>query len=151
MDLRELATRLTKLEDERAIRDTLYAYGHTLDYGDEEGWADCFTAAARRESRRRIDPSKTTLCVGSDQIRDFAKNHTRPPGKYHKHIVADVRIECDGVSDQARAVSYFLKVDEDPSRGHPFIQAMGRYIDTLRRCKDGKWRIEDRLCEVENL
>jgi len=35
---------LKALEDKRAILNTLHAYGHCLDYGDEEGFMDCWTA-----------------------------------------------------------------------------------------------------------
>src|SRR5262249_35391909 len=44
--------RLDALEAERAILDTLYRYGHTIDYGDEAGWVDCFTTDAVYDVRR---------------------------------------------------------------------------------------------------
>jgi hypothetical protein len=147
----ELAARLARLEDERAILDTLCRYGHTIDYGLEDDWVDCFTDDARRESRRRLNPSTSTVCVGSGQLKDFVSRHSRPPGKYHKHITTGARVEIDEEGGRATAVSYFLKVDEDPDGGRPFIQAMGRYLDTLVRSLDGRWRIQERIAEVENL
>jgi hypothetical protein len=146
-----LTARLAKLEDERAILDTLHCYGQTIDYGLEADWVDCFTEDARRESRRRLDPSTTTVCVGSGELKEFVSRHSRAPAKYHKHIVTGARVEVDGECGRATAVSYFLKVDDDPAGGRPCIQAMGRYLDTLVRCPDGKWRIQERIAEVENL
>ena len=39
----DLAARLQRLEDDAAIRETLYAYGSALDYGDRERFLGCFT------------------------------------------------------------------------------------------------------------
>ena len=37
MDVEQFRSRLRLLEDERAILGALHAYGHAIDYGDEEG------------------------------------------------------------------------------------------------------------------
>ena len=42
----DIEQRLRKLEDEKAILDTLYAYGHHLDAGLEDAWIDCWTEDA---------------------------------------------------------------------------------------------------------
>ena len=42
----ELAARVARLEDERAVVATLYAYGEALDYGDRKLFLDCFTPGA---------------------------------------------------------------------------------------------------------
>jgi hypothetical protein len=149
--LAALAARLARLEDGRAILDTLHRYGQTIDYGLEDDWVDCFTDDARRQSRRRLDPSTSTVCVGSEQLKGFVSRHSRPPAKYHKHITTGARIEIDAAGARATAVSYFMKVDAERDEGRPFIQAMGRYLDTLVRSPDGRWRIQERIAEVENL
>lgn len=38
-----IEVRLRRLEDEKAILETLHAYGHHLDYGLEDAWIDCWT------------------------------------------------------------------------------------------------------------
>ena len=42
VDVQELLRRLAALEAERAILRTLYRYGHSIDYGLEQEWVDCF-------------------------------------------------------------------------------------------------------------
>ena len=42
----ELESRLRVLEEERTILSTLYAYGHTIDYGLKAEWLDCFVEDA---------------------------------------------------------------------------------------------------------
>ncbi len=39
----DLLARVEALEAERDILDTMYRYAHTIDVGDSDGWADCFT------------------------------------------------------------------------------------------------------------
>ena len=41
-----LEQRVQRLEDEQAILQTLYAYGHGLDYVLEDAWIDCWTPDA---------------------------------------------------------------------------------------------------------
>ena len=49
LKLEQVMKRLDVLENERAILDTLYQYGHSLDYGLEEQYVDCFTSDGGRE------------------------------------------------------------------------------------------------------
>jgi len=42
VDVQELVRRLAALEAERAILRSLYRYGHSIDYGLEREWVDCF-------------------------------------------------------------------------------------------------------------
>jgi hypothetical protein len=149
MDMDELTARLARLEDERAVLDNLHRYGHSIDYGLEDDWVDCFLPDGRFEVRRRLNAANNTVCEGSHALRRFVSNHTRPPQKYHKHIVVDSRIVLS--EDRATSVSYFLRVDADMENdGESFIYAMGRYHDTLARCPDGRWRFVERVAEVED-
>jgi hypothetical protein len=149
VDVAELAARVARIEDERAILDNLYQYGHSIDYGLEDQWVDCFLPDGRFEVRRRLEPSQHTVCEGAAELKSFVSNHTRPPTRYHKHIVVDSRISLDG--DRATVVSYFIRVDADMNGGgHSYIYAMGRYHDSLARCSDGRWRFVERVAEVDD-
>jgi hypothetical protein len=48
----DLAHGLLRLEDERAIIRVLYKYAESIDYGDEAGWAECFTDDAVWDSAK---------------------------------------------------------------------------------------------------
>jgi 3-phenylpropionate/cinnamic acid dioxygenase small subunit len=150
--------RLRAVEDQRSILDTIYQYCHSLDYGLEDDWLDCFTDSAVWDWQIRDDviaaaleaqglPSKPVRVEGIDKLRQMVKGHTRPPERWHKHTVSNTRISLDG--DRATAASYFVRVDASLVDSSAYIRAFGRYLDTLVRCTDGKWRIEERRCELE--
>jgi ketosteroid isomerase-like protein len=146
----ELSSRLGALEDERAIRATLYRYGHALDYGAEADWVNCFTEDALYEVRYRVDGGAGTGRVdqhrGHQQLAAFAAGHSRPPQRWHKHVLIEPIIELDG--DRATVTSYFLRIDEH--EGERVIYAFGRYLDMLMRTPDGRWRFATRVAEVES-
>jgi len=141
-----LAARLSALEDERAVLKTLYAYGHSIDYGDEDQWIDCFTADGVFDVRRRLNPDARRRHEGRDALAVFVAQHTRAPHAWHKHLLMEPDVTVDG--DRARCRSYFLRVDY--LDGAPVIVAMGRYLDELVRGDDGVWRFTRRVAEVEN-
>jgi hypothetical protein len=144
-----IVARLAALEDERAILQTLYRYGHALDYGREQDWVECFTEDGVFEVRSRSGET-FVRAEGREQLLAFAVGHTRPPAAYHKHLVADPAIEVDG--DAANVDSYFARVDaeDEGEGGHASIVAMGRYRDRLVRCPDRVWRMSLRLAEMQN-
>jgi SnoaL-like domain len=147
-DLDGLARRLRVLEDERGVLATLHRYGHTLDYGAEAGWVDCFTADARYEVRGPGSGTAGSVRAydGRDALAAFAARHTRAPERFHKHVVVDPIIAVDG--DHATAVSYFLRLDDVD--GERVVYAFGRYRDELVRADDGQWRFAVRVAEVES-
>ena len=51
--IKSLEERLQRLEDERAILETLYHYGHTIDSCLAAEWADCFVEDGVFETRVR--------------------------------------------------------------------------------------------------
>lgn len=146
-DLRELQARLTVLEEERSIQRRLYAYGHAIDYGDEDEWVDCFTEDGVFDVRGRL-PGHTALVVsGREALREFAAGHTRPPERYHKHLVIQPVIALEG--DRATCTSYFLVVMEH--EGRPVLRVFGRYRDRLVKEEGGRWRFEERVAEIESM
>jgi ketosteroid isomerase-like protein len=132
--------RLAALEAERDIRRTLYSYGHAVDYGWEELYADCFTADATLYWPGR------ELMRGRDEIVAAFREHTHAPARYHKHFLAEPLMIVSG--GQAQVQSMFARLD-----GYdigPAICAFGRYTDVLVRCPDEKWRFTDRHADIES-
>lgn len=160
-DIGLLAARLRKLEDERDIRLALDRYGHSIDYGLESEWVDCFTPDGVYDLRLRVmSPGLDKIFPfarvdaggirfsGSKALASFVAVHSRPPAAYHKHIVVDQIVTRFGEEDKARATSYFLRVDDLAGRRE--IVAFGRYVDLLVRCPDGRWRFSERVVELES-
>ena len=147
-DITTLVERLTRLEDQAAIRDTLYAYGTALDYGDRDQFLRCFTPDADYYVSMRIGAAGAFEFHGLDQLSGYFDGHTHAPAAWHKHITTNPTITIDG--DSAAATSYFVRVDAGGEAGPATVLASGRYQDQLVRDR-GTWRIRSRRCEVENL
>jgi len=153
-DFGGLVSRLQRLEDERAILETLHRYGHCLDYGLEDEWLDLFTddalfhfipnteaISAQFERRSRLP----TRREGKAALASFAAHHSRPPERLHKHLLLNPVIAVKG--DEAKTTSYFLRIDASPNDTGAYITTFGSYTDTLVRSSDGKWRFRRRIAE----
>jgi ketosteroid isomerase-like protein len=138
--IERLERRLLELEDERAILDTLYAYAHSLDYGDRGTWLDCWSEDAELHW-----PHETFR--GVDEIGRAFDGHSHAPQAFHKHFLVEPRIRLDG--DTASVSSYFSRIND--SADGPVVRSFGRYLDTFVRCADGRWRIRRRELERESL
>lgn len=136
----DVEARLRRLEDEHAILDTLYQYGHSIDYGWREEWLDCWT----RDAVLRW-PHATFS--GHEEIGRAFDEHSHAPDAYHKHFLVEPRVRVDG--DRATVDSYFARINDSPSG--PVLRSFGRYRDVLVRCPDGHWRISERVAERESL
>jgi ketosteroid isomerase-like protein len=136
----DLAERVRRLEDERSILDTLYAYGHSLDYGERDEWIDCWA-----ENGVLHWPHQSFR--GREEIASAFDGHSHAPEAYHKHLLIEPRVRLEG--DRARVDSYFSRVDGTPEG--PRVRSIGRYRDIVVRCPDGRWRIEERRTERESL
>jgi len=143
----ELLARVEKLEAERDILRTLYRYGHTIDVGDEDGWADCFAEGGEFATNPRMDGYRPYRIAGRRALAEFVHNHTRPPGLWHKHLLIEPLIEIDG--ETARVNSYFAVLTEH--EGGPIVRVFGRYVDRMRRDPDGVWRFVERTAYLESL
>jgi ketosteroid isomerase-like protein len=135
-----LEERLRSLEDERAILDRLYAYGHSIDYGDRDEWVDCWAEDAR------LHWPSDRVFAGRDSIAGAFDAHTHAPAVFHKHLLIEPRVSVDG--DTARVSSYFMRMDNGPAG--PIARSFGRYRDLLVRCDDGYWRFTERRTELES-
>jgi hypothetical protein len=141
-----LVKRLELLEDEKAILQTLYRYGHCIDYGLEQEWVGLFMEDGIYEIRLR-HPGSVIRKEGSQALAQFIAEHTRAPAKYHKHLLVEPLISLEG-KNQATVESYFLRVDEGEGKLH--ILAFGRYKDRLVK-HNSRWLFKERICEVEAL
>jgi ketosteroid isomerase-like protein len=147
-----LEERLATLEAERAVLDTLYAYGDALDHGREDEWADCWTADAVLTydfsvSNARSSTDRDDLRFdGRAAICRFYARHTHAPERYHQHLLVAPRIAVDG--ERATVRSTFARLDE--RREGPLLSSFGRYTDVLRREPDGRWRFASRHADVES-
>lgn len=133
-----LEDRIRLLEDERAILQTLYTYGHSIDYGFEDEFLDCWT-----EDAVLYWPTKEMH--GHDELREAFRAHTHAPSTYHKHVMVEPRIRIEG--DRATVESMFARLDPYPEG--PQIFSFGRYVDILMRCSDGRWRFIERRAQSE--
>lgn len=146
--LDDLEARLERLEVQNSILDRLYAYGHSIDYGAEAEWLDCFTEDGIWDVRPRRGSHPPILCRGQRELAAYIATHTRAPDQWHKHLLAEPIIRIHGES--ASCESYFVRLDVDDSGSHT-VTGQGRYRDRLVREADGLWRFAQRIVEVEDL
>jgi len=145
-NMEELVKRLEVLEEEKAILQTLYRYGHSIDYGLEQDWVSLFTRDGVFEIRfRKTGVNRRN--EGQEALANFISSHTRPPDKYHKHLLIEPIINLRG-RNKATVESYFLRVDESEEK--VFIFAFGRYHDRMVK-QAGQWRFQERIVEIEAL
>lgn len=148
--LAELEGRVAALEAERGVTANLYRYAHSIDYGLEAEWVDCFTEDGAFDMRTRphFGAGEGRRHEGREALAAFIATHTRAPETWHKHLMAQPRIAIEDGGERARVESFFLRLDEDAA-GEPYVLVFGRYRDRVRRCADGLWRFEERVVEIE--
>jgi hypothetical protein len=146
-DVGDLERRVALLEDERAILRRLYAYGHAIDYGDEEAWASCFAEDGVFDIRTRLEGTPNMKVSGRAELRAFVARHTRAPERWHKHLLVEPAVALEG--DAARAEAYFAVLMEHEEL--PILRVFGRYRDRLVRGDDGEWRFLERIAEIESM
>jgi SnoaL-like protein len=156
----DLTQRLARLDAERGVIDTLNRYGHSIDYGDEASWVDCFAAdgvfdlhmgarpAALAPHHRLGEPHERGVrFVGQAALASFVAGHTRAPAAWHKHFLVEPSVTISPDGQHATARSYFARLDLRDQE--PVITAFGRYLDELELEPDGRWRIRVRIAEIE--
>jgi len=146
--LAELERRLQAVEDEREVLRTLHQYAHSLDYGSQASeFTDCFLEDGVWYStvEGRWAGASGLRLEGREQLERWFNRHAERgvPGHFTKHYMVEPEIRLDG--DRATVQSYFSGIHEEP--GGPLLYSMGRYLDVLVRCPDGRWRFQERhLC-----
>ena len=155
--LAEARARLDRLEAERDILGTLYAYSHHLDLGEDEQWAGCFTEdgaidvhylPAYLPGARIAEGTRHATGIrhsGRRELLAFVAGHDHPPAHVFKHLLIEPRITVDG--DTGTGASYLVRVDD--VLGVPRVTSFGRYVDRYRRVGPNEWRIAERVVELE--
>ena len=151
----ELRNRLDAIERRLDTQDaiagisrTLFALAHTLDYGDNEGWVDCFVPDAVFEMVEVSETERVTRVshTSRDALAAFIPGHSHAPEHFHKHLVGDPIITVTGETAACR--SYLTRIDK--GENGPYLWSFGRYLDEFVRSSDGKWRVSKRVIEVES-
>jgi hypothetical protein len=148
--MKEYVGSLPSWEDERAIRHTMDLYAHSMDYGGEEVWNDCFTDDALFLVNDAQKDFETIYRVqGRERLAAYIAAYPRPPQVFAKHVCTQILVRVEGGT--ATALSFWVAINSTggPSGGKPNIMAFGRYRDRLVRCADGRWRFTERICETE--
>jgi len=134
MELEELRSRITRLEDIEAIKQLKARYCEICDHDDydADAMASLFTEDGTWES------SSVGNAEGREAIREmfsgFPKWITRA-----QHIVANPLIEVDG--DRARGVWYLISaVDQSDGTKSKWPDTAGRYHEDYVKL-DGEWKI----------
>lgn len=126
--------------DRIAITDVINRYGTTIDEGDYEGLANCFTP----DSITRYGGGREFR--GGEAVAEFVKSMT-PDFVAQQHLLGNHEIVLDG--DRATATTYLHATQiEREEAGGGVVVTGGVYRDVLVRTADG-WRIAER--ELEGL
>lgn len=147
--------RLKTLEDLNAIANVLFSYAHFIDRGEVDQLIDLFTPNARFRARVLLpsgDFDKDMIDIsGHEALRQFGerifRNNSTPPNEGQVNVVSQPLITLNG--DEATAWTYQTIVRG--ASGQREVTSFGRYQDVLVRCGDGRWRLQDRISEVENM
>jgi 3-phenylpropionate/cinnamic acid dioxygenase small subunit len=138
----QLEAELAYLKDRQAIVDRLTTYCHCIDYGDAEGWVDCFTEDASWKALfdRHGENPQIDLHGRAEFRAWYAASHAGGPSGSN-HFTFNPRVmSLDG--DEAAVLTYYMTgwFRDDIVE----LQGTGRYVDKLVRCRDGQWRIAER-------
>ncbi|MYA52476.1 MAG: nuclear transport factor 2 family protein [Dehalococcoidia bacterium] len=126
--------------DRIAITDVINRYGTTIDEGDYEGLANCFTP----DSITRYGGGREFR--GGEAVAEFVKSMT-PDFVAQQHLLGNHEIVLDG--DRATATTYLHATQiEREEAGGGVVVTGGIYRDVLVRTAGG-WRIAER--ELEGL
>jgi hypothetical protein len=146
-EVRSLRAEVRALQDLREIERTLDQYCYSSDFPDPEQLLDCFTEDGAWLTS--IGPSPR----GREELREWCKKLTgskvpREDGQGRRgglHHRTNTQIILDG--DTAQASSYLVQIDANGPKVEPLV--IGRYLDELVRCDDGRWRYKTHRTEVE--
>ena len=136
--------------DQLAIGQLLAQYSYTVDSGDSEGWAECFTEDGSFEG-------KAGRFQGRDALQEFAARRT---GR-GRHLVGNLLIRPDETdSNRAEVLTYMIYYEvrlNEPQSG-PAIEAGGMAAPVLLHTTvqrdqvvkvNGQWKIHERKITID--
>jgi hypothetical protein len=144
-EVQDLLARVTRLEDERAIVDTLHRCGQAADDGDDQTWSQLFVEDGvflcldRDENEILREEGRPAL---ARWLRNFRANEVR----ITRHCVLAPVVRIEG--ERATVKSYLTRISENPDPyAPPFLLLMGKYRDELIKGADGRWRFTQRIAQ----
>ena len=145
--LEALRSRIARLEDERAILDTLHRYGQTIDDGLDQAWAELFTEDGVFLC---VDRFGTVILheQGREALAQWMRDFRAGESLLMKHCVLAPVIAITG--DTAEVVSQYANLVENEDRyGPPGIRFTGRYRDEMVKDAEGQWRFRQRISQTD--
>jgi hypothetical protein len=140
MTQQSLEARLQRLEDIEAIKQLMWIYTYSLDYGELDKVLDCFADDAIIEVGMRGEAGEAQVALegryeGKETIRNFYSLVLSPKDRFVvAHLVLNPVVTVDG--DHAKGIFYLL----EPSAIKRAMWGQGRYDMEFLRI-DGKWVI----------
>lgn len=129
------------VEDQLAIHELYSRYNRTIDAGNAEGFAECFTAAGV------LAVSPDLVVRGAEELSDFARGRYEQRQGRGRHFISNVWAEPS--KDGARGGAYFMHLMA-PGEGDATttISRSGIYADELT-WQYGEWRFSKRTIHAD--
>jgi uncharacterized protein (TIGR02246 family) len=129
-----LEERLQRLEDRDAIHQLFIDYGHHLDAGNVDAYADLFA----EDGEVLLGPMGRTQ--GRENIRALMASILEGRVGSSYHVISSPVVQLNG--DEATSEVQWTVIQRD-SEGKPKLTSTGRHVDRLVRV-DGQWKIAQR-------
>ena len=143
--------------DHEEVRQLFARYSQTLDFGDAEGFASCFTADGVLDTSAQ-EERLTGVHRGHRELRRFVAASTEYTAGRVRQSAHNVLVEGDGTT--ARATSYVIvtRAYEEATSGHgkpsqvtqSDWETTGMYFDELVKV-DGRWLLSRRQFRHDGL
>jgi uncharacterized protein (TIGR02246 family) len=130
----ELAARVQRLEDIMAIHQLFIDYGHALDAGDFDAYADLFA----EEGEVLLGPMGRAR--GREEIKALMTKALSGGVGSSFHIISSPQVQLDG--DRASSQVMWSVVARDDN-GRPSLTMIGHHRDDLVR-ENGRWKFARR-------
>lgn len=135
----ELVARLRRLEDLDAIRQVFVDYGHHLDRGDLDAYADLFA----EDGELLLGPLGRAR--GRAEIRELMGRATAGSAGRSWHLITNPVIELEGDRATAEVMWTVVVRGED---GRAVLNMLGRHRDVLVRRHD-RWQLQRREGHID--
>lgn len=125
--------------DHLALLELHAAYAHTIDDGDADAWAECFTPDGVLWSTR---PSEVS---GREALAEFARGRIASLGDRERHLSWNHTFAADGRAVAGRCSASLAR----SGPGGTILLFTASYRDRFER-HDGRWRIARREVHYDN-